>query len=59
MTDEPERAEDPFSAFVVVTTVKPDGRLIHYYEWPEDPPDAAPVEPREPGMPESGESRRV
>lgn len=26
---------DPFGGFVVETTVKPDGRLIHYYEWPQ------------------------
>ena len=34
MTEPKDDADDPFGRFVVVTEVKADGRLIHYYEWP-------------------------
>jgi hypothetical protein len=30
---------------VVVTEVKPDGRKIHYYEWPKPPPEPLKPEP--------------
>jgi hypothetical protein len=39
VTDRGAGVHPPFEGFVVVTTVKPDGRLIHYYEWPAEPPD--------------------
>ncbi|HEY7591282.1 MAG TPA: hypothetical protein VH723_09830 [Candidatus Limnocylindrales bacterium] len=45
MTDVKHDGNDPFGGFVVVTEVKADGRLIHYYEWPDDPdPDEASVQ---------------
>ncbi len=34
VTDRADGVHPPFEGFTVVTTVKPDGRLIHYYEWP-------------------------
>ncbi|HEV8488240.1 MAG TPA: hypothetical protein VGQ58_00460 [Candidatus Limnocylindrales bacterium] len=59
MTDRREPPNKPLVAFVVETQMKPDGRLIHYYEWPKDQPDARPVEAEEPGMRDSDERRRV
>jgi len=34
-------AKAPVRDFVVETEVKPDGRKIHYYEWPDRPPEPA------------------
>ncbi len=48
VTDAKSDGNDPFGGFVVVTEVKPDGRLIHYYEWPDEQPgDAEAVGPAE------------
>jgi hypothetical protein len=53
VTDPPA---DPRPTFVVVTTVKPDGRKIHYYEWPDRPPKP----PKEaPAKPARARKRRV
>jgi hypothetical protein len=34
VTEPKDAPADSFGGFVVETEVKPDGRLIHYYEWP-------------------------
>jgi hypothetical protein len=41
VTDREEGVHPPFVGFTVVTQVKPDGRHIHYYEWPPDVRDRA------------------
>jgi hypothetical protein len=56
MTDRREPSHRPVVAFVVETQMKPDGRLIHYYEWPDRPPEPAKVERDKAARPES---RRV
>jgi hypothetical protein len=45
VTEPKDAADDPFGGFVVVTEVKPDGRLIHYYEWPMPATDDAAADP--------------
>jgi hypothetical protein len=38
VTESKDAGNGPFGGFVVVTQVKEDGRLIHYYEWPDPAP---------------------
>ena len=51
MTEPKDAPNDPFGEFVVMTEVKPDGRIIHYYEWPaakeasDSPKPSAPSAP--------------
>ncbi len=51
MTDDDAVRDDPFGGFEVVTEPMPDGRSIHYYEWPDD--DAG-GEARAPESPSDG-----
>jgi hypothetical protein len=44
VTNPKDAATDSVRDFVVETLVKPDGRRIHYYEWPDRPPEPAKVE---------------
>jgi hypothetical protein len=58
VTDRGDPPADPRLAFVVVTTVKPDGRKIHYYEWPKGPPEAGkPAKPEPPKAPRAAHRR--
>jgi hypothetical protein len=41
VTNPKDAATDSVRDFVVETLVKPDGRRIHYYEWPDRPPELA------------------
>ncbi|MDQ2964809.1 MAG: hypothetical protein M3R57_03060 [Chloroflexota bacterium] len=45
MPDRRDPSKRPVVAFVVETQMKPDGRLIHYYEWPDRPPEPKAGEP--------------
>jgi hypothetical protein len=38
-----EDRHQPFESFRVTTEVMPDGRRVHYYEWPAGPRDRPPA----------------
>jgi hypothetical protein len=59
MTDRRDPAKKPFVAFVVETQMKPDGRLIHYYEWPDRTPEPGTNEPDKAAPPDRPDRSRV